>query len=230
MSLIAEIRLFSDDMVLASTLVSLPDVTLTVEHEFATDPNRPFLFFWAEGTPFARVESALGRDETVTDVTTLDTMDDRRLYRVQFTDAVVTLYPVYVQLGAALLNLVGTDDGWLAELRFPDREALGQFRDFCLDHDIAFDLRRLYDPDGRQRDAREESPSRAVSLTGNQREALAAALDAGYFEVPRETSLTELGDVLGISDQAASERLRRGLTSVLEDVFDGEKSTRSYSS
>jgi predicted DNA binding protein len=32
----------------------------------------------------------------------------------------------------------------------------------------------------------------------------------GYFEIPREASTSDIGDRLGISAQAVSERLRRG--------------------
>lgn len=47
-------------------------------------------------------------------------------------------------------------------------------------------------------------------LTPSQQEALAVALEQGYFDVPRTTTLVEIAERLGVSDQAVSERLRRG--------------------
>jgi hypothetical protein len=53
------------------------------------------------------------------------------------------------------------------------------------------------------------------SLSEQQYEALRTAFEAGYFAIPREITLQELAARLGISDTAASHRLRRGLQTVL---------------
>lgn len=41
------------------------------------------------------------------------------------------------------------------------------------------------------------------------------AAEAGYFEVPRETPLTELAEQEDISDIEATERIRRGVTELI---------------
>lgn len=51
----------------------------------------------------------------------------------------------------------------------------------------------------------------AAGLTDNQREALLFALEAGYFEEPRDVTLGEVATGLGISQPAASGLLRRGV-------------------
>ncbi|MDX1748149.1 MAG: helix-turn-helix domain-containing protein, partial [Halobacteriales archaeon] len=56
------------------------------------------------------------------------------------------------------------------------------------------------------------------SLSADQREALTLALDEGYFDVPRRINLITIADRLGISDSAASQRIRRGLSAVLTDL------------
>lgn len=48
------------------------------------------------------------------------------------------------------------------------------------------------------------------SLTAKQREMMIAAAEMGYFEVPRQVGLESVASEIGISSQAASERLRRG--------------------
>jgi len=53
-------------------------------------------------------------------------------------------------------------------------------------------------------------------LTRKQLQALRLAHENGYFSVPRESSLAEIGEELDVSTQSVSERLRRGLTVVLE--------------
>jgi hypothetical protein len=52
-------------------------------------------------------------------------------------------------------------------------------------------------------------------LTPAQREALAMAVDRGYFSSPREVSLSELATELSISKQAVSQRIRRANEKVL---------------
>ncbi len=64
-----------------------------------------------------------------------------------------------------------------------------------------------------------ESVSRQWEFTPAQEEALRAALSAGYFQVPREATATDVADDLGISKSAFLERLRRGLASLLRTVF-----------
>lgn len=95
-------------------------------------------------------------------------------------------------------------------MRFPDREALVAYRECCREQDIKFSLTGLSNADS---DAFPNDPS----TTASQREMLALAIEHGYFEIPRETSLSELAKTFDISDQAASERLRRALTNTLGD-------------
>lgn len=56
---------------------------------------------------------------------------------------------------------------------------------------------------------------------GEQDDLLRSAVQEGYFKVPRETTLVELANQYDISDQEASEQLRRQLDALArEAVFD----------
>lgn len=57
-------------------------------------------------------------------------------------------------------------------------------------------------------------------LTDKQREMMQTASDMGYFEVPREVGLAAVADEIGISSQAASERLRRGQHKLFGELED----------
>jgi len=59
-------------------------------------------------------------------------------------------------------------------------------------------------------------------LTERQRKCLIAALREGYFEVPRDCTLSELADVLGVDKSTASETIRCGQARVLEEFFAGQ--------
>ncbi|WP_420191821.1 helix-turn-helix domain-containing protein [Haloplanus salinarum] len=56
-------------------------------------------------------------------------------------------------------------------------------------------------------------------LTDRQRECLMVAHQRGYFEVPRQCNLTELGDALGVDKSTASETIRRATDRVVAQYF-----------
>ena len=58
--------------------------------------------------------------------------------------APVVTYDTWIELGAARLDMHYADDRWYTRMRFPDREALRAFRAFCNNHDLDFQLNRLY--------------------------------------------------------------------------------------
>ena len=72
-------------------------------------------------------------------------------------------------------------------------------------------LERVYPLGAEEEDA---VPAR-WDLTPAQEEALRAALEAGYFEIPRETTASEVASRIGISKSAFLERLRRGQSSLV---------------
>lgn len=65
------------------------------------------------------------------------------------------------------------------------------------------------------------SPKRQWDLTEPQTEALLAALEAGYFEVPKESTADEVAETLSISKSAFLERLRRGQSALVSQALRG---------
>jgi len=209
MSLIAEFSLRSSDLVLSAALDAAPDVTVELDTQMASGMGAPTFVFWAFGGDVEALEAGLDRDPSVRSTTCVERRDGKRLYRTRLDDdEVLSVYPVYQRLGAAPMDATGTADGWQRRVRFPDRDAVVEMRQFCTDNDVSFRLHRLYTP----------SDSEVVDefgLSSEQRRALVAAERAGYFDVPRQISLDELGDELDVSGQSASERLRRGVSELV---------------
>lgn len=58
------------------------------------------------------------------------------------------------------------------------------------------------------------------SLTDRQLTAVAAALDLGYYDVPREAELADVADALGVAESTASVLLRRGERAVFSRLLD----------
>jgi len=216
MSVIAEIDLDTDRLAFADALAAVPQIEFDLEREFATGSATPVVFMWARGDPadLDRFERALDDDATATDIRRLNDHGEQRLYRMRLTgEAPAITVPVWIELGAARLAMRYLDGHWRARMRFPDRGSLSEFRDFCEREDLGFRLYRLCEDDGHG-----EVPG--DGLTDCQREALRLAADRGYFDLPRRTSLAELADDLDISDQAVSERLRRGCARLINQHVD----------
>lgn len=210
-SVIAEYRLASDRLVLAPAFGTVPSVELVLERSFATDPARPVLFAWAAG-PLDAFEDAMAGDPTVERFETLDAVDGKRLYRIAVAGATeVVLYPRWVELGAERLEARFADGWWHGRMRFPDRDALADYRSYLDEEAIEFRLERLYDADRAAADD--------IGLTEQQRETLLLALEMGFFDIPRETTTAGLAEELGVSNQAVSERLRRGYARLVEQLL-----------
>ncbi|WP_222918263.1 helix-turn-helix domain-containing protein [Natrinema sp. SYSU A 869] len=212
MGLIAEFQLNSPDLPLTDAVMAVPDVTLYIERILVVDPDRPVVLCRATGAADGFSE-ALADDPTVETYTTMDDLDGEgdALYRIKLRDPPLPIYRKYVELGTTPLGGIVTVDGWWGRARFPDREALAEYRAFCTERGATFKLERL------TRESSTDDPP--FGLTDEQYEALIAAREAGYFAVPREASTEEIGDRLGISAPSASERLRRGIDRVLENAL-----------
>ncbi len=57
-------------------------------------------------------------------------------------------------------------------------------------------------------------------LSATERETLQTAVENGYFEIPRDVTLSTLADVFGVSKTAVSKNLRRGERKLLGRVMD----------
>ncbi|NHN60365.1 MULTISPECIES: helix-turn-helix domain-containing protein [Halorussus] len=212
MSLIAEFSLRSPELALASALDAAPEATVELEHQLAAGSDAPQMTFWAAGGDFERLEAGLVGDETVRDHDVVEELGGRRLYRARLdAERIRPIYPIYQRLGASPMAATGSTDGWNRRVRFPDRDSVVEMRRACLDRDVEFRLHRLYTPG--------EGPLEdEYGLSPEQRRALVTAERVGYFEVPRDVGLDDLGEELDISGQSASERVRRGVSELVSNT------------
>ncbi|WP_224268587.1 helix-turn-helix domain-containing protein [Haloprofundus salinisoli] len=212
MSHIAEFDLSSPNLALMSVLAAVPSMRIRVEEVLSADDSAPLYFlFWATGDDFEAFEAALEDDDTVLSVEVLDTFETQKLYRTR-VDPDVLLYPIAAVVGASRLEMTATHDSFEMRMRFPDREALAEFRRRVREQGVSFTLKRLYTPDSPE-------TTEQYGLSEKQRTALRSAVRIGYFDVPRRGSLDELADELGISGQATSERLRRGTVALVRNTI-----------
>ncbi|MFC6991688.1 helix-turn-helix domain-containing protein [Haladaptatus sp. GCM10025707] len=212
-----------DTPVLQAALTARTDVVVTVEEKRALPSGVVRFLFWACTEDFDTFETALADDPTVKAPSVLHEVEDKRLYRVELTEEgkATTVHQAYVELDAVLLEGKGTRDGWFLQMRFPDHATFKEFRQRCDDVGVEVDLYTIYN----QTESSSGDP--IYNLTECQQDALVAAYDMGYFEIPRNTSLADLASELGVSSQATSERLRRGTERLVRHSLAEQASHRS---
>ncbi|MFC6767311.1 helix-turn-helix domain-containing protein [Natrinema soli] len=206
--------LLIDYSILRETLSHAPNTKVTWEQSDLTEDGDHQMLVWVDGE-VAAFDAGLEADPTVNAPLQVAEFDDRRLYQLELTDdgKRASVYPTVIEEGSVLREVTATHEGWHFRAAFPSSEALERFHAFFVDRDLDVELRRL-------QDARETADGSRFQygVTDRQREALVAAVDAGYLDIPRSRSLAELGERLGISPNATSERFRRGVETLIENT------------
>lgn len=166
-------------------------------------------YFWLSGSHDQEAfEASVRGDPRVASLDRLDGAVDRALYRVRWNGDVDGFFGEVQDNGILIEEGIGTHTEWRFRLRAADREALSRLQQACTDEDIPLDIRQVF------HNPTDLSNPR-YGLTDKQYEAVMLAFNRGYFHVPRDASQTDLSDEIGISRQAFSRRLSRGLNSLI---------------
>ena len=214
-----------DSDVLSHALQRTAEMVVVVDRLNGSDAIPLRNLFWASGGEFEAFEAALGDDPTITAFSCLVEEGDSRLYRIQYSEDVpeVDAYRAAVELDGSVLHAENDGSGWLVRMRFPNRDAVSAFCERCWAAEFDLRIRAVYDQ-------HERVPKSRYGLTTPQYETLITALDGGYFSIPRGSALEDVADELGVSSQAASERLRRGMKTLVANTLatlDGEETTEA---
>lgn len=184
---------------------------IDVEEIYQSETGETKLICWAYGDSFEDIDAALDDDETIRECSILEEADGRRLYSATLSEQgqEYLTYPTAAEYDIGFHEITVTTMTKI-RARVPTREALFAYRDVCREKDIPFRIQRLF---------RESNPSSdRYGITDSQREALLVALEEGYFDVPRGTTLSAVAEQLDISAQALSARLRRGQANLLQNT------------
>lgn len=214
MSLIAELTVPAEEFCVGRAVASA-DVRAGFRAFVSTGTHYPpYLWVGIDAGEAPDVAEALAGVDGIERVRTVANGGSETLFGLEWTDDPGGLFGVVRETDVAISHAVGTADRWEVHVFCEDRDDLSAFRTRCDAAGIPVDLARL-----RQGalDGRESAPS----LSEAQFEALRLARDRGYFEVPRQATLEELGEDLGISRQAVSNRLRRGTEKLVAAAIQG---------
>lgn len=210
MSVQAAVSVPARDFLLGETLSNGTNLQLRVNVVIPTgEAAIPYL--WVSNIPADEVEPMLGADPDVRVVEVVERNGDITLAKVDWRTVSAHLLELIVDSNAILAQALGNEGTWSLHLRFPDQEQLAEFYHRCTDHGITLTIESI-DNDGW------DAGRPKLPLTDLQKETLRTAFEVGYFDVPRQGTLVDLAEELGISDSAVSQRLRRGLAGLVEST------------
>jgi predicted DNA binding protein len=212
MSIVAEFTIEADQFLLGRVLRAGGEMDIEIERVVpASKQVMPYV--WVSGGDRTAFEEAVRATDEVRELVHLDTIGERSLYRIGWDETVESLIYGMVETNATILEAHGQDN-WLFRIRFNDHESLSAFSEYCQIHDIRLNVRRVHNLTA------DELDNDPFGLTSEQREAIELAVEKGYFEVPRRATLSDLAEDLHVSQQAVSERLRRGTQKVMQSLSD----------
>jgi predicted DNA binding protein len=203
MTVIATIAVPAADFELGRTLSDTSATRIDLE-QLVPLGETALPYFWIEAEDSDAMIASLSTNDTVESASVVDELNGESLIRIDWTEAVDGLLENLTAAEGVVLDAHGTATDWTFQLRFGSYEDLSAFYRSCVEKGIGVTLDRVHNP------VESDASRTRFGLTPTQQETLVAALEAGYFAVPREVTLAGLGDLLGVSDAAASERLRRG--------------------
>lgn len=225
MSVFAEFHIPTEEFALQETFEQAPETVIEIERvAAATDALTPY--FWVSEGGLDNFEAAVAADPSVENLERVDTFEEAVLFRADWTENIESIVYAYTHIGAVILEATGSADVWELQMRFDDHEQLREFQRYCVDRDLSFELQRLHD-------VTSPKTSSQYQLSDKQRRALVSAWEAGYFDPTTDTTLADVADDLGISQQALSKRLKRGHQTLIANTLtvtppeDDETTTRS---
>ncbi|WP_323674493.1 bacterio-opsin activator domain-containing protein [Halorubellus sp. PRR65] len=220
MSVIAEFTAGDDDFVVGRALAVSHGSTVDLERIVPIDDGLfPYCRVRGEADPAAFAET-VAANPAVQSVVHVPDADDGELYHVTWTGAAVDdLLKVLVEHEGQVLAASARAGRWRFRLRFPSTGLLADFQRTTTAADLPLEVGRVY--------AATESLDPEFGLTTAQVDALVTAVETGYFRVPRGISTADLGVLLGISDQAVSERIRRGVETLARNALNVDERRRN---
>jgi predicted DNA binding protein len=199
------------DFPLGTVFEQLPDVSVQLERII---PNQDVIipYFWVRGTAVDDIEAAFSEHPGVRNISLVDSVEDEYLLRVEWDAEYDDVLTTLVATGVVLIKATGTNSQWTFDIRGDSQSDIADFQSRCRELGIPTTLTKLHA-------LTPIETGTEASLTDTQQEALVLAYERGYFESPREVTMEDIGDELGITEQAVASRLRRGINHILGETL-----------
>jgi hypothetical protein len=207
MATLAEFALPPAAFPLGVVFEEFPEATIELERVVPVQEEvRPYC--WVENVASRAITAFLERGTDIEQPAVIDTVENRTLFRYRSPRDREGLLAVLVDTDVTLLSATGNRDGWRIHVRADEQQTIATFDERCREVGLKPTLRDIH---------RVTAPAETFhpAVTDPQREALLLAYEHGYYAEPRETTLAELADRVGISRQAFANRLRRGYRTLI---------------
>ncbi|WP_435361169.1 bacterio-opsin activator domain-containing protein [Haloarchaeobius sp. DFWS5] len=212
LEIIAELSLTHESLALSNVVATHPDVDIEITAQAPGTMQEWLLFFTAGETDFTEFESSILTDPTVAEPSLVSVLDDHRVYRVR-VESGIHVAGVLADLGFRVLQIESDGEGWRFRVQGPNQRRLATFFEYCEEAGIGYTLDRLYET------TTTTDLAQPASTPTPYQDTLELAHEGGYFEVPRRMTLDDLAGELDISRQTASERVRHGVQSLLDESY-----------
>lgn len=207
----ATFALPSNEFPLGCVFEKFPEVSIHLERVIpAGEMMVPY--FWIKGTTAEDIEDVFINQPGVKMIQQIDFVEDQHLLRAEWESSHSGIMQALTESAVVLINAHGTKEQWMFEIRGNDRSEIADFHQRCQELDVQPKLTALHALTPLNSDTEE-------ALTKTQQEALILAYNHGYYRTPREVTLEELADELGITPQAVASRLRRGIDQILGETL-----------
>lgn len=220
MSIRVELRIDTDHFELGHLIAQHEGLDAELERVVPTE-NIAIPYVWVTGAPevLSALTETFRASEKTTTVSILDELtvsqstDRMHLYRIEWILDELDIIRGLVDADGTILRGELAGDDWTLRFRFRTHDCVAEFYQFLVDNGLTeFSIDSI--SESKTRRDRESN-----ALTLEQREALTLAAQRGYFDLPRNASLEQIGEELGITQQATSERVRRGVRNVVFDAL-----------
>lgn len=191
------------DFPLSAVFEQLTDVTIELDRVVPTGET-VVPYFWISAEDTDKLTTDLSADIGIDRVKVIDQVEKQMFVRIDWNLDHESVLTAIVNTDVSLLSGLGNTKQWTFELRANDQQGLSAFQTYCREHGIPIELTELHAISSLKSD-------REYDLTDGQKKVLEMAYSRGYFDSPRDATQDDLADELGITRQAVSSRLQRGI-------------------
>ncbi len=169
----------------------------------------PFFRVFDESTLF---EPKVADHPAVNNIYPIQHTDEGTLYAIDWDVSTDSFFDGLLANEATILGAQSLASSWEFSLRFPSHDTFEAFETYCEEQDLPIEIGRLFNPT-------RPDAGPWYGLTPVQRESLTRAVEAGYYAIPRDISTNSLAEEFDVSDQAMTERLRRGIMALVSSTL-----------
>lgn len=213
MGTIVDAAVRCEQFALRDTFDRLPGAEFEALRVVSCEGGRALPYVWASAADNRALHDALEADSSTDTIELLSQQSGRHLYRIMWGPSVEFVVNSLVSEQGTLVAAKAGNDRWRFQVLYPTHDAASATYDHCRDVGIELSIDRV-------KCGTDALGTEGFGLSAKQGDALAAALEKGYYAVPRRITLKDLAKEVGVSHQALSERLRRGHQVVVSGLLD----------